>query len=203
MAVPETPGLQGVMARISEIQRSARPASSGVGAEPGFALPAGPATQALDRTALGLGATPGPYPTTAPSTVAASSGGPLLHPLNGAGELIGTPHAGTHTLGNWQSDNALDWRVPEGTPIYAVADGVIGPKIGPLSSTESRFAGERLTLESAGDAFYYAHLSEIVVGAGQPVVKGQLLGYSGSANGVPHLHFGQREGDPREHFTSG
>ncbi|MGI9540011.1 MAG: M23 family metallopeptidase, partial [Miltoncostaeaceae bacterium] len=138
-----------------------------------------------------------------PGGALASSGGPTVHPLNGAGELIGTPHAGTHTLGNWQSDNALDWRIPEGTPLYAVADGVIGPKIGPLSSTESRFAGERLTLETAGNAFYYAHLNDIVVGAGQPVVKGQLLGYSGSANGVPHLHFGQREGDPREQFVSG
>ena len=37
---------------------------------------------------------------------------------------------------------------------------------------------------------------------GQPVVQGQLLGYSGSANGVPHLHFGQREGDPQASFAA-
>ena len=87
--------------------------------------------------------------------------------------------------------------------MYAVADGVIGDRIGPLSSTESRFAGQRLTLESPGDAFYYAHLRDIVVGPSQPVVRGQLLGYSGSANGVPHLHFGQREGDPVATFVEG
>lgn len=113
-------------------------------------------------------------------------------------QLIGGPGQGTHTLGNWQSDNAIDLRVQEGTPIYALADGVIGSRIGSLGKG-GRFAGQRLTLESANNAFYYAHLKSLAVQAGQRVRKGQLLGYSGSANGVPHLHLGTRRGDPRQY----
>ena len=35
------------------------------------------------------------------------------------------PYHGTHTRGNWQSDNALDIRVPVGTRVIALADGEI------------------------------------------------------------------------------
>jgi murein DD-endopeptidase MepM/ murein hydrolase activator NlpD len=34
------------------------------------------------------------------------------------------------------------------------------------------------------------------VTAGEQVHKGDLLGYSGSANGVEHLHFAVRDGSP-------
>jgi murein DD-endopeptidase MepM/ murein hydrolase activator NlpD len=44
--------------------------------------------------------------------------------------------------------------------------------------------------------WYYAHLSKIIVRAGQHVQTGQLLGYTGEANGVAHLHLAQRIGDP-------
>lgn len=126
--------------------------------------------------------------------------GDLAYPLPVRGQINGRPGQGTHTRGNWQSDNALDLNVPVGTPIYAVRDGVIGPRIGPLDSSDPRLQGERLTLEGGGNAFYYAHLSKIVVHAGERVQKGQLLGYSGSANGVPHLHLGVQNGDPQELF---
>ncbi len=200
-------GLPATLTRISEIRGAAVPTpppSDDGGAA--FALPR-PDVSALSAAALGgsaastgysahsLGGLPGPGPAH-PGIAPAPAGGGTVHPLAGQGEVIGRPHAGTHTLGNWQSDNAIDWRVPEGTPIYAVSDGVVGARIGPLGSSASRFAGERLTLEAPGNAYYYAHLSDIVVGPGQPVVRGQLLGFSGSANGVPHLHFGQRVGDP-------
>ena len=45
-------------------------------------------------------------------------------------KIIGTPHSGTHTLGNWESDNAVDIAMPVGTAIRAPADGVIGSQIG-------------------------------------------------------------------------
>jgi murein DD-endopeptidase MepM/ murein hydrolase activator NlpD len=119
--------------------------------------------------------------------------------LSIAGKLIGRPYEGTHRLGNWQSDNAIDLAAPVGTPIYAVADGVIGPRFGSLGSSNPRMAGLRLTLESSGNAFYYAHMSRFAPGIkpGASVRKGDLLGFSGSANGVPHLHFGVQHGDPR------
>ena len=56
------------------------------------------------------------------------------------------------------------------------------------------------TLDTKGNAFFYAHLSKLSVHAGQHVKKGQLLGYSGSANGSPHLHIASEHGDPQKLF---
>lgn len=106
------------------------------------------------------------------------------------GELNGCPFQGTHNIGNWESDNAVDLNVPVGTPVIAVWDGVIGSQIGPLSSTDPALFGNRLHLKrDDGRDSYYAHLSRLNVRAGQRVKRGELLGWSGSANGVPHLHF--------------
>lgn len=117
---------------------------------------------------------------------------------------IGLPYQGTHTLyGNWESDNAVDWSAPVGTPIYAVADGTIGSQIGALKSGDPKLQGLRVHLKTKSNEFYYAHLSKLVVKAGQHVKAGQLLGYSGSANGVAHLHFGAEKGDPRTAWTPG
>jgi len=99
---------------------------------------------------------------------------------------------------NLASDNAVDIAVPVGTPVYAVTDGVIGPQIGALGSTDPAMAGLRLHLNAPGVQFYYAHLSEIDVVPGQFVQAGQQLGLSGSANGAPHLHFAQDIGNPAE-----
>lgn len=117
--------------------------------------------------------------------------------LPAQGDLIGTPYSGTHTLGNWESDNAVDIAIPVGTPIYAVTDGVIGPKFG-SQGKGGRFAGLRLHLITRGNEFFYSHLSRFAPGLkrGVRVKKGQLLGYSGEANGVAHLHFGMRNGNP-------
>jgi murein DD-endopeptidase MepM/ murein hydrolase activator NlpD len=119
------------------------------------------------------------------------------------GKIIGTPYSGSHKPGaggvsaNWQSDNAVDIAVPVGTPVYAVSSGVVGPNIGPFHSSNPALAGSRLTVQIAGgDAAYYAHLSRLVVHAGERVHAGQLLGYSGSANGVAHLHFAVEKGAP-------
>jgi murein DD-endopeptidase MepM/ murein hydrolase activator NlpD len=117
---------------------------------------------------------------------------------NGTYESLGGPHQGTHTLGNWQSDNAIDMGVPEGTPIYAVADGVITKSGGSNDDPSSRFNGFRFTIEGDDNAWFYTHLSDADVQDGDRVVRGQLIGYSGSANGVEHLHIGQRDGDPTD-----
>jgi hypothetical protein len=124
-----------------------------------------------------------------------------VYPLGRHGSVIGTPHTGTHTLGNWQSDNAIDIAAPVGTPVYAVADGRIGSNIGSLGAAAgSRFAGLRVQLDGASNSWWYGHLSRLVVHAGQTVKAGELIGYSGSANGVAHLHIGQRVGDPLHSF---
>lgn len=124
------------------------------------------------------------------------------YPLGATGDLIGTPGVGTHTLGNWQSDNAVDLGVPEGTPVRAVVDGEIGSQIGSLGSG-GQFAGLRVYVNGGGNSYYYAHLSKLAVKAGQKVKKGDIIGYSGSANGVAHLHLASQNGDPRDLIGGG
>jgi hypothetical protein len=114
-------------------------------------------------------------------------------------KLIGHPGQGTHTLGNWQSDNAVDLSIPVGTLVYAVADGVIGGNVG-STGKGGRFAGSRFTLIAKGNRFWYGHLSKLKVKKGQRVKWGQLVGYSGSANGVPHLHFAAEHGNPADYL---
>lgn len=119
---------------------------------------------------------------------------------------IGFPGIGTHSWiylpNNWESDQAVDIGCQKGTPIVAVADGVIGQSFGPLPDPDPRFAGIRLHLITANDEFYYAHLSSTVpgLGPGKHVKQGALLGLSGVANGIPHLHLGQKNGNPAVTF---
>ena len=107
---------------------------------------------------------------------------------------IGKPFQGTHTRGNWQSDNAVDLRIPEGTAVIALADGEITKT---FNSPTGVTAGWQVTLRSANNAWFYGHLKTVSVRPGQRVRKGQTIGTSGSANGVPHLHLGQQNGTPR------
>lgn len=145
-----------------------------------------------------------PASVTAAGGVPAGAGGTPAsagYPLGAHGKVIGTPGAGTHSgaeFHNWQSMRALDIAVPKGTPVYAVTDGVIGSRIGAFSSGNPRLQGLRLTIQGRGNAWYYAHLSKLNVHAGQRVRRGQLLGYSGVANGVAHLHIASEFGDIRE-----
>jgi len=117
------------------------------------------------------------------------------------GQIIGTPGHGTHSWtsspNNWQSDNAVDIKLSISTPIYSIGPGVISTRYGFGDTGQGgRFAGKRLHLEYSNNIAYYAHLSKVVVQPGQRVEAGELLGYSGSANGVPHLHFALKRNDP-------
>ena len=130
----------------------------------------------------------------APPRNARHDGGSGNYPLGAHGPIIGTPFHGTHTRGNWQSDNALDIRIPNGTPVIALDDGVI---VKTFKSPSGVTAGWQVTLRSADNAWFYGHLTTVSVRAGDRVRKGQTIGTSGSANGVPHLHIGQQVGRPR------
>jgi murein DD-endopeptidase MepM/ murein hydrolase activator NlpD len=116
------------------------------------------------------------------------------------GKVIGTPFAGTHTLGNWESDRALDVSLPFGSPVYSPFAGTVGSQFGSLGAApSSRFGGLRLHVAApTGQEWYGAHLSRFAPGIrpGRRVRPGQVIGYSGSAAGVPHLHEALRYGDP-------
>lgn len=124
--------------------------------------------------------------------------------------VIGTPNApgSTHDPNawpdNWQSDNAIDLAMPVGTPLTAVCTGTIGARIGSLGASDSsRFGGLRFTLVCAsGASWYHAHLSALAgsVRPGARIAEGEPVGFSGSANGVPHLHIAVDRGDPMAAF---
>lgn len=77
-----------------------------------------------------------------------------------------------------------------GTPVVAVADGVISQKVDGLISG----LAVELT-DSIGFEYFYAHLEAIAPGVehGSYVTEGQVLGYVGNTgnavNSAPHLHF--------------
>lgn len=113
------------------------------------------------------------------------------YPLAQHGQIIGSPYTGTHTIGNWQSDNAVDIAVPVGTKVLAVAEGRIGPVAGPFSSDISgRFSGGAIYLYlKGGGQVWYKHLTKSHCHTGQKVKRGQVIAESGGGNGVEHLHF--------------
>lgn len=131
--------------------------------------------------------------------------------------VIGYPYVGTHTLGNWQSDNACDISCRKGTPIYAVHDGTLGnfgvlPGSGTVvhnPSSGGALAGNRVNVIGREQSSYYAHMSDLsaeiknVGREGMRIRAGQLIGYSGLANGVPHLHFAVRNGTPFHYIPGG
>lgn len=115
-----------------------------------------------------------------------------------SGKIIGTPYSNTHTLGNWESDRAIDEALPYGTPIKAPFGGTIGSQFGPLNSSNPRMQGLRVHVVGKKNEAYLAHLSKFAPGIkpGVRVKPGQVIGYSGAANGVNHLHEALKYGDP-------
>jgi murein DD-endopeptidase MepM/ murein hydrolase activator NlpD len=96
-----------------------------------------------------------------------------------------------------------DFLMPRYTPIYAVANGTVlkarswlSPCSGSDSPYQNEVAIQHKVVGGSGytETFvsYYAHLSEYVVKDGDPVIQGQVIGYSGNTgcSTWPHLHFG-------------
>lgn len=100
----------------------------------------------------------------------------------GEADPWGIPHRGT------------DFAAANGTPIHAIADGVISAA-GPVNSYGNCVQVSHGTA-SDGSRYdsLYAHMSSIAVTQGQTVQKGDVIGYVGNtgnvygANGGYHLH---------------
>ncbi len=111
-------------------------------------------------------------------------------PYLGNYQLDGTEYSGSHT--------GLDIKVPVGTPIRAIANGVVLKTadkrtdfgkhivIAHVNIPDPENTSKKTTLYSG-----YAHLSEISVREGQTVNKGDIIGKSGETGmaTAPHLHF--------------
>ena len=120
------------------------------------------------------------------------------YPVATRDSIIGTPGAGTHSRGNWESDNAVDIASKDGTPILATQNGVISKTFASSMDPKSQMAGIQVHFNTGDNEWFYTHLSRLANGikAGTKVKKGQVVGYSGSANGVGHLHLGVKNGNP-------
>ena len=115
-----------------------------------------------------------------------------------AREHAANPHEGAA----WQNRNGADIICPPNTPVYAAFDGVVGANFGILPGHEgdgpdSKYHGNRLSIEGSGNSAYYAHLDHFARGIapGKHVHAGQLLGYSGVGGDIAHLHIAFERGD--------
>ncbi|MBC8570389.1 M23 family metallopeptidase [Zongyangia hominis] len=103
-----------------------------------------------------------------------------------AGELVKN-----QTLGDWRTHDGIDMAAASGTPVKAVADGVVE------TVSDDPLWGKTVTIShSGGYSSCYSGLSDDVsLKDGQTVEIGQLVGYVGSSplSEVAlesHLHFG-------------
>lgn len=93
--------------------------------------------------------------------------------------------------------SGLDIGVPVGTPVSSSQDGIVKKVSYPKSSDPetTRNAGIYVEIESSDETITgttrYLHLSNALVGPGQTVKKGQIIGLSGNTGRStgPHLHY--------------
>lgn len=103
---------------------------------------------------------------------------------SGYGDTWGAPRSGG------RRHQGVDMLAPTGTPLQAVIGGFVAHRSNRLGGITLSLIGDN------GNRYYYAHLSAY---EGEPgrVEQGQvigLIGDSGNATGVPHLHFEIRPG---------
>ncbi|MEK7461198.1 MAG: M23 family metallopeptidase, partial [Patescibacteria group bacterium] len=112
---------------------------------------------------------------------AGNSGGNFIVPINhnGISRGIGRGHTG------------IDYRANVGTAVAAAADGRV---IEITHGWAGGWGNSILVDHGGGWTTRYAHLSDNVVGVGNSVGQGQLIGYSGNTGRStgPHLHFESR-----------
>ena len=119
----------------------------------------------------------------------AAIGKSLAFPVWGKRARVGS-FWGDERDGGARSHEGIDIFARKGTPVVAIADGVIEER----GITPS--GGRILWLRTDGQPWsvYYAHLDKQLVREGQRVKKGQVLGTvgnTGNARTTPaHLHFG-------------
>ena len=126
----------------------------------------------MDKVSAGVATTSVSVPSAMPLTDARLSSGYGMrnHPV----------------LGGRRGHKGVDLAAPTGTPVYATADGFVS-KADWFSSY-----GKYISIEhGASLQTRFAHLSDMVVSAGDKVKKGDLIGYVGSTGRStgPHLHY--------------
>jgi murein DD-endopeptidase MepM/ murein hydrolase activator NlpD len=85
--------------------------------------------------------------------------------------------------------SGVDIRLPEGTPVRAIADGRVA------FAGEQFFGGRSVVIDHGGGVFsLYYHLKEFSVAEGQKISRGDRIGSVGATGRAtgPHLHLGVR-----------
>lgn len=140
-----------------------------------------------------------PAPASSAGMIFPVEGFRMTQAFNG-GRSLATNLGGGHT--------GVDWATPVGTPVKAVADGVVlfddWAKNLPKTSWEARWyltgggfmglntdAGIVVVIDHGGYLSVSAHLNETPLLKGQKVTRGQVIGKTGNTGYTtgPHLHF--------------
>jgi murein DD-endopeptidase MepM/ murein hydrolase activator NlpD len=121
------------------------------------------------------------------------------------------PRFGMTRDGGGRAHTGLDLEAPVGTPIFAVADGVIdlaryadplyGADIMLMFRPTAPIAAYLARMGSADDDgvlfAHYAHLSAVFVQTGQRIARGTMIGRTGTSGNAdqkyPHVHFEVRK----------
>jgi len=85
--------------------------------------------------------------------------------------------------------NAIDLAAPIGTPVFASASGIVA--VSRETGWNGGYAKYIVIKHGNNSQTLYAHLDETIVSAGEEVIQGQIIGYSGNTGNStgPHLHF--------------
>ncbi len=101
-----------------------------------------------------------------------------------------------------KSHQGVDYTIPEGSRVFATADGVVA-NVAARNST----SGQTVTIDHGyGYETLYGHLSRILVRKGQRVRRGDIIALSGDTglSLAPHLHYEVRQNgmrvDPIHYF---
>lgn len=83
----------------------------------------------------------------------------------------------------------IDYGAKRGTPVHAVADGVI------IAATWGEAYGKHVVIQHGSVRYIYAHLDiKIPIPAGAKITQGMVIGHSGATGNcsAPHLHLEAR-----------
>ncbi len=132
-----------------------------------------------------------------PGSFAAAQAGILMWPLDSVHitQYFGNTDFSTQNpqIYNGKGHNAIDLRASPGTPVRSARGGVVrGAGNTDLTCPGASYGKWVFIDHDNGLSTIYAHLATYLVGQGEKVSQGQVIGYSdttGYSTG-PHLHFG-------------
>ena len=122
-------------------------------------------------------------------------------PIDGDANGYVLPLCGARDTKQVDGHPGYDWRMPEGTPLFAVADAVVltagleAPHLCPqLNRIVQALLVQLVHTSPTGESYVsvYGHLSRVDVQEGVSISEGTVIGLSGNTgcSGTPHLHFG-------------